>query len=267
MRSKHNGAMPDVTPSTPSFANALGQASTDKRVDILRLVAQTGSISEAGRQAGVSYKAAWQAIDTLTNLAGVPLVERAVGGAGGGGARITPAGLALLAGAEKLDQARQQVLALLQSPASDVPPLPQSLLRTSMRNQFPCRVLHLQRAGQVVRVTLQIANNDQLVARVTHASAELLALQPGQVVLALAKATAVKVALAVNGEGGASLADNSLSGRVSRISRNDAGDEVSVELAGGIQLVGFAAPGSGLRARNRVWVTLDEAAVVIALPG
>ena len=28
---------------------------------------------------GVSYKAAWQAVDTLTNLAGVALVERVVG--------------------------------------------------------------------------------------------------------------------------------------------------------------------------------------------
>ena len=44
------------------------------------------SALELKRQLGVSYKAAWQAIDTLTNLAGAPLVERTVGGSGGGGA-------------------------------------------------------------------------------------------------------------------------------------------------------------------------------------
>lgn len=255
--------MPEHAPTTPSFANALGQASTDKRIEILRLVAQGGSISEAGRQAGVSYKAAWQAIDTLTNLAGVALVERAVGGVGGGGARITAAGKALLTGAEKLDQARQQVLAVLQSPYAlsvDFPSLPTTLLRTSMRNQFPCRVQQLQRHGQMVNVTLQLAGDDQLVARITQTSAELLALQLGQVVLALAKATAVRV------EGKASAVENSLRGRVSRVSRDDAADEIAVELAGGIQLVGFAAPGNGLRARSRAWVTLDASAVVIALP-
>jgi molybdate transport system regulatory protein len=258
--------MSDVPKPIPSFANALGQASTDKRIEILRLVARGGSISEAGRQAGVSYKAAWQAVDTLTNLAGVPLVERAVGGAGGGGARITPAGLALLAGAEKLDQARQQVLALLQSPHTDFPALPTTLLRTSMRNQFPCRVLQLQRTGQVVRVTLQIANDDNLVARITQASAELLALQPGQVVLALAKATAVKVTASAPSAPSAPMAENSLAGHVSRVSRSPSGDEVAVTLAAGIQLVGFAEPGSGLRARSRAWLTLDATAVVIALP-
>ncbi|MFZ4285194.1 TOBE domain-containing protein [Variovorax sp. HJSM1_2] len=252
--------MQEDAPTTPSFANALGQASTDKRIEILRLVAQGGSISEAGRQAGVSYKAAWQAIDTLTNLAGVALVERAVGGAGGGGARITAAGTALLAGAEKLDQARQQVLALLQSPQAGFSSVPVTLLRTSMRNQFPCRVLQLQRQGQMVNVTLQLAGDDWLVARITQASAELLALQPGQGVLALAKATALRVA------GLASQAENSLPCRVSRVSRDAAGDEVSVELAGGIQLVGFAASGNGLRARSRAWVSLDASAVVIALP-
>ena len=40
----------------------------DKRIDILRRIGDVGSISEAARRAGVSYKAAWQAIETLNNL-------------------------------------------------------------------------------------------------------------------------------------------------------------------------------------------------------
>lgn len=56
----------------------------DKRFDILRRIGETGSISEAARTAGVSYKAAWQAIETLSNLAGSPLVEKVVGGSKGG---------------------------------------------------------------------------------------------------------------------------------------------------------------------------------------
>jgi molybdate transport system regulatory protein len=66
--------------------DALGHAITDKRLLILRSLANAGSISQAAREAGVSYKAAWQAIDTLSNLSGVALVEKVVGGAGGGGA-------------------------------------------------------------------------------------------------------------------------------------------------------------------------------------
>ena len=67
------------------LGKALGHSKTDKRIDILRRLQDAGSISEAARRAGVSYKAAWQAIDILSNLAGTPLVEKVVGGAGGGG--------------------------------------------------------------------------------------------------------------------------------------------------------------------------------------
>ena len=70
-----------------SLVNALGHGLADKRIDILRQIGQGGSISQAARAVGVSYKAAWQALDTLTNLAGVTLVERVVGGVGGGGAK------------------------------------------------------------------------------------------------------------------------------------------------------------------------------------
>ena len=77
--------------TTPALADALGHATTDKRIDILRRIGTVGSISEAARGAGVSYKAAWQALETLGNLAGTPMVEKAVGGRGGGGATLTDA--------------------------------------------------------------------------------------------------------------------------------------------------------------------------------
>ena len=74
---------------TIHFEEALGSAVTDKRIEVLKAVQQVGSISEAARACGVSYKAAWQAVETLSNLAGVALIEKAVGGSGGGGAELT----------------------------------------------------------------------------------------------------------------------------------------------------------------------------------
>src|SRR6188508_26510 len=93
--------------------SALGHEAADKRIDILRRIGDAGSISEAARAAGVSYKAAWQAIDTLGNLAGTALVASAVGGAGGGGPSLTPAGRQLLQAADEMARARSQVLARL----------------------------------------------------------------------------------------------------------------------------------------------------------
>src|SRR3954469_172886 len=95
------------------LAGALGHEAADKRIDILRRIGDAGSISEAARAAGVSYKAAWQAIDTLGNLAGAALVASAVGGAGGGGASLAPGGRQLLQAADEMARAREQVLARL----------------------------------------------------------------------------------------------------------------------------------------------------------
>ncbi len=266
-----------------SFDSALSHEATDKRIEILRLIAGSGSISQAARQARVSYKAAWQAIDTLTNLAGVALVERAVGGAGGGGAAITQAGRQLLAVSGRLAEARKQVLDEARTeaggtltPVPAAPTLSHIGVRTSMRNQLPCQVEQLEVTGQVVRVLLRLTGDARLVSRITKASAELLGLEKGLAVLALCKATAVLVTAQKAGEGdcGAPVtldtasgnrALGGLDGRVARISRGATGDEVSLQLDGGLQLVGFAAAGSGLKTRTRVNALIDESAVVIAL--
>jgi molybdate transport system regulatory protein len=66
------------------------------KVRLLELIAETGSISAAARQMEMSYRRAWLLIDELNGIFGKPVVETATGGAGGGGARITPLGEAVV---------------------------------------------------------------------------------------------------------------------------------------------------------------------------
>lgn len=251
-----------VTP--PLSARTLGYATADKRLQILQLVGREGSISQAARAAGISYKAAWQAIHTLTNLAGEPLVDSSVGGAGGGGARLTAAGQRLLTAADQLQTARRGVLARVNG--ADSPALAGP--RTSMRNQLRARVERLESDGAqdpMVRVLLTLASGGgALASRITRESAELLGLAPGVPLLALCKATAVRVQAAADAgppEAGA----NRLRGRVLRVSRGVQRDEVTVTLAGDMQLVGFAARPNRLRAGSQASAWLDESAVVLAL--
>lgn len=240
------------------LAEVLGYEASDKRIDILRRIGQAGSISEAARGAGVSYKAAWQALETLANLAGTPLVEKAVGGSGGGGAVLTAAGLRVLRAAEIMAEARQQVLASLeQDGATGRAAL---ALRTSMRNQFPCRVGTLQAQTGQVRVQLLLEDGNAIHARITQESVQLLSLRPGLEVLALCKATALQVAARL----APTPSRNVLAGTVSRVSRAASGGEVGLRLPGGVQLIGFAAAGHGLRAGQPAMAAVDEAGVVIA---
>lgn len=59
---------------------------------LLELVAQTGSIRQAGLMLKMSYARAWGLIRDLNEMFGQPLVEASAGGRSGGGAALTPAG-------------------------------------------------------------------------------------------------------------------------------------------------------------------------------
>ena len=248
---------------TPRYTDALGHGMSDKRVEILRGIARTGSISQAAREAAVSYKAAWQAVATLTNLAGVPLVERAVGGAGGGGASLTAHGRHLLELADALARARREVQSHAGA-AGAGSAVARLAIRTSMRNQLPATVQSIESTGRIVRVGLLLGGEQPMAARITQGSAELLGLAEGMEAIALCKATAVRIERASAPRRSRS---NQLAGVVQGVARGEDGDEIAMALEGGLQLVGFAPGGSGLRARQRVLAMIDEAAVVVALPG
>ena len=250
------------------FSQALSDASADKRLDVLRQVAAGCSISQAAREVGISYKAAWQAIDTLTNLAGEPLVDRTVGGSGGGGARITPQGLQLLALADELQRARAAVLARF----AGLPLTAAGLgLQTSMRNQLPCEVRDVEilaPADPTVRVRLDTPGRAILVSSVTRESADLLGLNTGLRVLVLCKATAVQVCAGTQGPTGEEPpgSSNVLVGAVQRVSPGVGRDEVVLSLPGGGHWVGFAAHPFVTPVGAPARATMAQAALVLALP-
>jgi molybdate transport system regulatory protein len=88
------------------------------KIDLLRQVAETRSISAAARAMGMTYKRAWLLIDSLNQGFGQPVVEASAGGKGGGGAQLTALGQSLVlrygalenalnsAGARELDELR-----------------------------------------------------------------------------------------------------------------------------------------------------------------
>lgn len=67
------------------------------KIDLLRHVKATGSISEAARQLGMSYMRAWSLVRLMNACFREPLVAATRGGNRRGGATITPAGEQVLA--------------------------------------------------------------------------------------------------------------------------------------------------------------------------
>jgi len=62
------------------------------KVDLLESIGEAGSISQAARERKLSYRRAWNMVDTMNQCFKEPLVTSITGGKGGGGAKLTPAG-------------------------------------------------------------------------------------------------------------------------------------------------------------------------------
>ncbi|MGB9498011.1 MAG: winged helix-turn-helix domain-containing protein [Dissulfuribacterales bacterium] len=62
------------------------------RVVLLERISEFGSISKAAKSMGMSYRHAWELVDSINRQARRPLVETSVGGKKGGGAKLTEAG-------------------------------------------------------------------------------------------------------------------------------------------------------------------------------
>ncbi|MBI4570336.1 MAG: LysR family transcriptional regulator [Chloroflexi bacterium] len=70
---------------------------SDYRVQLLRHIAETGSLAEAAARMGLSYRRAWGKVRDIERNLGTRLVQSEAGGAGGGGSRLTREGKRLVA--------------------------------------------------------------------------------------------------------------------------------------------------------------------------
>jgi len=66
------------------------------KIKLLEMIDAVGSISAAGRRMGMSYRRAWLLVDSLNRCFRQPLVAAQHGGAHGGGAHLTEAGVAVI---------------------------------------------------------------------------------------------------------------------------------------------------------------------------
>lgn len=75
------------------------------KADLLEAIRAEGSISGAGRRLGMSYRRTWLLVDTMNRCWSEPLVETTPGGGEHRGARVSAAGLEVLAAYRALERA------------------------------------------------------------------------------------------------------------------------------------------------------------------
>lgn len=74
------------------------------RVQLLKAIDDTGSLSRAAKSLNISYKKAWDLIDSVNKSAKKPVIQTSTGGKGGGGAALTDYGKSLIIAFDDINQ-------------------------------------------------------------------------------------------------------------------------------------------------------------------
>ena len=74
------------------------------RVQLLKAIHTNGSLSKAAKSLNISYKKAWQLLDSVNKSAKKPVTINSVGGKGGGGAQLTAYGKALVKAFDEINK-------------------------------------------------------------------------------------------------------------------------------------------------------------------
>lgn len=80
--------------------NAIGPG----KIALLEKMRDAGSLSQAARDLGMSYRRAWQLLNSLNQTFREPLVLTSIGGAGGGGTKLTELGESIVSSYRRLEK-------------------------------------------------------------------------------------------------------------------------------------------------------------------
>ena len=169
----------------------------EKRIELLIAVKRTGSISKAAKEVPMSYKAAWEAIESMNNLSTTPIVQRETGGVGGGGTTLTPYGENLIETFEILRNEQKKFLKNL----SQITDINTGTLKTirrlsmqiSARNQISGTVELIEHGKINAEIFIKLKSGYTLVSVITNTAANNLNLEIGDEVVAIFKSSTVLI--------------------------------------------------------------------------
>lgn len=254
-----------------SFPDMLSRGRRWDHLELLEKIDVSGSISTAANDMGMSYKAAWQAVECMNNISEQPVVQRQTGGKHGGGTTLTTYGRRVITAYRRLEKERERVLTALGQIMTDFEQHYQLIrrfdMKTSARNQFLGRIKSIKEGAINSEVTLDIGGGDELAAVITNDSVSQLGLKPGIEAYALIKAPWVIV---TTDESFKTSARNRLCGTVVRCQEGAVNGEVVIELPGGKLVVATITNESihelGLADGVRACALIKASHVILAIP-
>lgn len=249
----------------------VGRLGGETRMALLRAVAEHGSITQAARAVGLSYKGAWDAVEAMNQAAGAPLVDRSAGGRGGGSTRLTGHGLRLLQRYEEVDAVHRRLLRLLDEQAFDLEAdfslTRIMILKTSARNQFVGQVTAVRAGAVNDEVEITVPGGPRIVAVLTRDSTDSLSLRLNMTALALVKSSSVL--LAAEDHGLRLSARNQFAGTVQGLRTGAVNSELTLALDAGGAVTAVVTEASvrdlGLVVGSRAMAFFKASSVIVAV--
>ena len=209
--------------------------SENPAIGLLEKIEACGSINQAAKAVGISYKSAWEQLNALNNLSPRSLVVRQAGGSGGGGTILTDEGRVLLQRVRMLRRELQAFMTFFgdqpEEAFNTLKTLRRIEMKVSARNVWTGRVVCVGKGTVNSIVEVALKGGDTVAAVITNNSVERLGLAPGIEVLAMVKAPSVMVGR--DCQKSKLSARNILTGTISHIDHGAVNDVVTIDLNGG----------------------------------
>jgi molybdate transport system regulatory protein len=204
------------------------------RILLLKKIEETGSLSRAAKAVGLSYKSAWDTVDSLNNLAEKPLVAKITGGRAGGGSALTDYGREIIGNYRVLESEYKSLTGNKKAFLDGVDlarTLDRFAFRISARNQFLGAVRQVSVGLVNSEVVVSIGAGMDLTVLLMREGVNALGLKEGMAVIAFFKATAP--ILAAGTEPPKTSVKNCLPGKVTEIRKGRVNAEVKLDLGEG----------------------------------
>lgn len=202
----------------------------DKRIELLHAIGKHGSISKAAKAVPMSYKSAWEAVDTMNALSPEPIVCRETGGKDGGGTTITEYGQQLLKNYAVLKEEHNRFLERL-SELTDIQSgafktIERLAMQISARNQIQAVVVSVESENVNAKIRLKMKGGQELVSVITKEAVENLHIEEDQTVIAIFKSSTVLLSDSNHEKS----AENRLKGTVTKIDKDIENAKVAVDI-------------------------------------
>ncbi|TNH05461.1 LysR family transcriptional regulator [Testudinibacter sp. TR-2022] len=232
-----------------------------RRIRLLHEIEKCGSISQAAKQVRISYKTAWDNLNTMDLISPRPLLQRSTGGKEGGGTTLTAYAKRVLQLYQLLEQTQQRAFVILQDENIPLTSLLSATakfsLQSSARNQLIGRVQQLCIQGLNCQVQIAVEGLDSPIsASITQTSAERLQLQAEQELLLMFKAPWVSLHQHAQ-------KTNSFKGQIRALQQQQDSHEAIIQLSPQIEFCASYHSADQHQIGDSIYVSIDPEKIIL----